>query len=142
MKFFLYIFLILSSSFVFAQNEEEHKPLTASGYIPEDIRKLSYDKFKDDLGNVDKKSADRKSTEEFLLMSNYRIDELLQSGKILFNDPISEYCEKILDEILKDDADTRAKIRVYTIRSSIANAFATNQGILFVTVGLMAQLEN
>ncbi len=142
MKVFLYALLLLSSSLVFAQNAEEHKPLTASGYIPEDIRKLSYDKFKDDLGNVDKKSADRKSTEEFLLMSNYRVDELLQSGKILFNDPISEYCEKILDEILKDDADTRAKIRVYTIRSSIANAFATNQGILFVTVGLMAQLEN
>ncbi len=142
MKQLFYAFIFLSGTFAFAQTKEEYKPLISSGYIPEDIRKLSYDKFKDDLGTMDKNTADRKTTEEFLLMSNYRVDELLQSGKILFNDPISEYCEKILDEILKDDADTRAKIRVYTIRSSIANAFATNQGILFVTVGLMAQIEN
>lgn len=142
MRLLLYIVPFLFASLALGQTTEDYKPLSASGYIPEDIRKLSYDKFKDDIGTIDKNSADRKTTEEFLLMSNYRVDELLQSGKILFNDPISQYCEKILDEILKDDANTRAKLRVYTIRSSIANAFATNQGILFVTVGLMAQIEN
>ena len=33
-------------------------------------------------------------------------------------------------------------LRFYIIKSTVANAFSTNQGIIFVTTGLIAQVEN
>jgi len=102
----------------------------------------SWVKYKNDVRKTLAESTKQKKDKKaFLLNANYFIDELLLSGKVLFNDPISEYVTK-LGEHLMEGKDLSDDIRFYTIKSNVTNAFSTNQGIIFVTTGLISQLEN
>jgi hypothetical protein len=44
--------------------------------------------------------------------------------------------------VLKQDPELRGQLRFYTLKSTVPNAFSTAQGIIFVTTGLLAQVEN
>ncbi len=122
-----------------------YQPIKCVGLIPEDFRTLSQDKFKNDVKTEAKEAKNHNvssSKEEFLLETNYIIDQLLLSGKVLFGDTVTEYVNKVADRVLVNQPELRGKLRFYCLRSSEANAFSTNQGIVFVTLGLIAQLEN
>lgn len=122
---------------------QNHHPIQCQGQIPEDFLELSSEKYKNESATIETKSrAERKTKEEFYLESNFIIDGLLRSGKVLFNDPISDYINSIADIILKDDPELRKELRFYTVKSPYVNAFATNSGIIFVNMGLLGQVEN
>lgn len=70
------------------------------------------------------------------------MSQLLTSGKVLFNDPVSIYLSKVLDHILADSPELRGQVRAYALRSSVVNAFTTDDGIILVSLGMLAQLEN
>ena len=126
-----------------AQDFNHYEPLRQSGRFPIEFSKKSSEKFQEQLNQVDgKKRYERKAQEKFYLESNFLIDEMLHSGKILFNDPISAYLNEIGDKLLKNDPKLRKEIQFYTVRSSVVNAFATQNGLIFVTMGLLSQLEN
>lgn len=127
-----------------AQDFDNYQLLKSTGTIPKDFLIPSSEKYKQEIENIDKEASKtaQKDEKQFYLESNFLIDDLLQSARVLFNDPISEYINKVADELLKDDREMRQKLRFYAIRSSAVNAFATNQGIIFVNVGLLAQLES
>lgn len=128
----------------FCQFETDYKPVVSRGALPKDFVTLSSDKYvmqKAELGKGEKKAA-RKSKEKFLLESNFGLDEMLLSGKTVFNDPLAEYVNKVADKLLATDPVLRSQLRFYILRSSEVNAFATNQGVIFVTMGMLAQLEN
>ena len=92
--------------------------------------------------NQDEKRSIRKKKEKFLLESNFIIDRLLVSGRVLFNDPISEYVNKVADNLLKNNAELRGKIRFYVAKSAAVNASSSDKGIIMINLGLIAQLEN
>ncbi|MFC2100212.1 M48 family metallopeptidase [Bacteroidota bacterium] len=125
---------------------ENFKYLESKGKIPEDFTKLSLEKYKIDIDKDHISEQDnyklRKTKKQFLLESNYIIDEILLSGKILFNDPLSVYINNIADELLKDFHELRSSLRFYVTKSPSVNAFATDQGIIFVNLGLIAQVED
>ncbi len=124
---------------------DRYVTLKSSGKLPDDITRLSIDKYKDELTRIKQKDlsrADRKLEQKFQLDANYSIDRILLSGRVLYNDPLSVYVAKIAKEILKDDLETYNKLRFYTVRYTSVNAFTTPSGIIFVNIGLMAQLEN
>ena len=136
--------LLLSICFTNAYSQEEYQPLKPKGTIPKDFLLLSSQKVAADvdaLNNDDQRSV-RKVKENFLLESNFRIDNLLTSGKVLFNDDVTAYVNQVADLLLKDDPELRKKLRFYTVKTPYVNAFATNQGIIFVNLGLIGQLEN
>lgn len=145
LKFNLFIFLSLYlGSCLFAQDFNNYELLKSTGTIPQEFLTPSSEKYKKELGNVNQEAgkSDQKDQKQFYLESNFVVDDLLQSARVLFNDPITEYINKVADELLKNDPELRKKVRFYAVRSSAVNAFATNQGIIFVNVGLLAQLEN
>ena len=127
-----------------AQDFENYKPLQSTGIVPADFTTLSFDKVQADVDAIDQSQSrsDRKTKERFYLQSNYFIDDLLLSGRVLFNDPISQYVEKVGNKVLEHEPELQGKIRFYTIKSTVVNALATNQGIIFINLGLIAQLEN
>ncbi|MFC2111419.1 M48 family metallopeptidase, partial [Bacteroidota bacterium] len=86
----------------------------------------------------------RKTKEKFLLQANFMLDNMLLSGKILFNDPLSNYVNKVADKLLinEDFQALRDEIRIYVTKSPYVNAFSTDQGIILINMGLLAQLEN
>ena len=142
--FIALLFLLFLSSFVISQDFDHYQPIKARGPIPVDFLGSSTEKFEASLKTIEHNtdSRERQVKERFYLESNFNIDEMLLSGRVLFNDPISNYLNRVADEILKDDPELRQKLRFYVLKSPIPNAFTTNQGIIFVNMGLFPRLEN
>ncbi len=111
--------------------------------IPADFWVRSSQKFKSSADSLtQERRSGRKTKEEFLLASHFLNDAVLNSGRVLFNDPVSKYLSDILDVVLKDDPQLRKKIRVYALRSTAVNAFATDNGVILVNLGLIARAKN
>lgn len=120
--------------------------LKAEGKIPKEFITPSTKKYKKQVKELtDKKSKtkNKKNKKQFLLESNFAVDDILQSGMVLFNDPATVYVNEVLKNLPFDDRKlVRKKPRAYVLNSGAVNAFATDQGIIFVTLGLLANLEN
>lgn len=144
-KFYvLFSLLALTSVLAVAQDFNNYQLLEAKGEIPGDFLLSTTEKVEAGRENTiseDEKKATRKTKEEFLLGSNFIINRLLGSGRVLFNDPVSEYLNEVMDNILEHNPDLKYKVRVYAVKSSSVNAFATHDGIIMVNLGLLAQLE-
>ncbi|MFT6738692.1 MAG: hypothetical protein ACJAVF_000177 [Paraglaciecola sp.] len=142
MKFIttLLTIFLLSSLPVYAQ----YNPLEVNGDIPEEFYQSSTEKYKLEVDNMDSdlNGREKRTQKKFFLESNFVIDDLLQSGYVLFNDPISDYIQEVANIILKEEPELQRKLQFYVVRSSAVNAFAINQGIIFVNMGLLSQLEN
>lgn len=118
--------------------------LKSSGDIPEVFTSYFSQKYNEDKTVITSEDSrrTRKTKLRFLAQSNFIIDQILLSGRILFNDPVSEYINKVADNLLKDDPDLRSKLSFYVAKSPSVNAFSTDKGIIIVNLGLIAQLEN
>lgn len=137
---------MLTARILFAQNNNlsDFVPLKSSGNIPDDFRTLSTIKVEKEKEQIDKtdKHKTRKQKERFILLSNFTIDEILLSGKVLFNEEVSNYVNKVADNLLKDNPQLRKELHFYVTKTQYVNAFSTDKGIIFVNLGLIAQLEN
>lgn len=128
-------------------NAQQYEILKSSGDIPEEFVTRSTYKAEQDIQELyesgeKEKRASRKQKTKFYVQSNYIIDRLLKSGKVLFNDSISQYVQRVASKILKDDPELQKELRFYVVKSPYVNAFTTDNGIIFINIGLMAQLEN
>jgi len=137
-------FLIYCHLFVSAQDLNHFNPLRSQGALPSDFTSSSYSKYKADIQDIEKsdKRFDRKSKDQFLLYSNYFNDMILRSGKVTFGDPVTNYLNSVADIILAKDPGLREKIRIYTLKSVVANAYSMDNGIILISTGLIAKLEN
>lgn len=143
-KILLLFSLIFSSLVLKAQDF----PLQCKGHIPTDFTQSTYDKInrnKQEINEDNSKSKyDRNTEKEFIEASHYKIDRLLSSGFILFGDTLTHYVNKVAKNVLKKSGnkDLLDEVRFYTYKSSQVNAFTTHQGMIFISIGLLAQLEN
>ncbi len=140
---FLTLLLLLLPQ-AWSQSFDNYQPLQAKGPIPGDFLGSSTEKFEASLKTIERNTDSRKRQlqERFYLESNFNIDEMLLSGRVLFNDPIGHYVNRVADVILKEDKELRKKLRFYVLKSPVPNAFTTNQGIIFVNMGLFPRLDN
>lgn len=122
------------------QDFNHFQTLISSGTIPADFTQRTLEKIENEKGTRE----NLKSTEEkvFLEGIHYNIDQLLHSGSVIYGDEVSLYVTKIADRLLKDEPELRSKLRFYTIKSNETNALSTDQGIVFVTTGLISQLSS
>ena len=84
---------------------------------------------------------EKKAKEKFIVESSYDISELLLSGLVIFNDTLSNYVHGVAKELLKNDVETFNKLHFFVVKSPLVNAFSTNEGIVLINIGLLAQLE-
>lgn len=143
--FSLIIFLSFCTIQIVAQTQVDYQPLKSAGEIPAEFRSITANKVRKaqaEEKNKNRNYKEKRTVDEFLLRNNYFIDELLNSGKVLFGDPLSEYVNLVADKVMVNDLELRSKLRFYVVKSNEVNAFATNAGIIFITVGLIAQIEN
>lgn len=115
--------------------------LQAQGKIPLDFSKQTSLKVEEGKSE-DREGLNKQEEVKFLEMIHYGIDNILHSGLCVYGDPLSMYINEVADNLLKDDKELRNKLRFYTIKSNEANAFSTDQGIVFMTTGLIAQFSN
>jgi predicted Zn-dependent protease len=135
---------LLFFSTLFSQvSKTNYTPLRSTGEVPLELKKLSTEKYeirKETFKKDDRRT--RKTKEELVLQSTFAIDELLLSGDVLFNDTIGKYVNKVADELLKDDLELRKKLNFYIVKSSYVNAFTTERGAIFISLGLISKLNN
>jgi len=133
------LFFSLSSIVIGQANKiENFTYLKSSGEIPKEFLTLTSEKYKNDFENNDNKELDK----DFFLSTRFVIDEILLSGNVLFNEELSDYVSKIAKYLLRKDKKLRNSLQFYVLKSNSVNAFSTDQGIIFVTTGLIAQIEN
>ncbi|MBO6514942.1 MAG: M48 family metallopeptidase [Bacteroidia bacterium] len=133
--------LIYSSVWLYAQVSTDFTRMKCAGPIPSDFTTTFKEKYTLDF-DQQRANLQRGDAKEFAVMANYYNHNLLQSGSVLYGDPISTYCNKVLDRLLKEDEELRSEVRVYTIKSNHLNAYSTSDGIIFVTLGLIARVQN
>ncbi len=135
----------LLSQTVFAQDWNNYQVLRASGDIPLDFTQKSAERYKEAAAQNKETEADRqtrKAKDEFYLKSSYGLADILLSGKILFGDPVTNYINKVADKLLAKQPELRKQLRFYTVKSAAVNAFATNEGVICINLGLLARVEN
>jgi Zn-dependent protease with chaperone function len=139
-KTFTTLLLIFISIYcIQAQESDDYILLKSEGVIPINLLKSSTQKYEEDKASTTSK---QKTERQFYLENNFVLDQLLQSGQLLFNDPISIYVQDILAVVLKDEEELKKKLSVYTVKSASVNAFATDRGEIFVNLGLITKLES
>ncbi len=114
--------------------------LQSSGKIPSDFSDLAREKVAgDDIRN---ENLSKKNDTQFKQNIHYSLDKIIHSGECVYGDPISNYISDVAKNLLKDDEELYSKLRFYTLKSNVANAFSTHQGIIVFTTGLISQFAN
>lgn len=142
MKLLLTLATILTSIAVQCQFQNDYLPIQSKGNLPKDFVVKSSLKYKEEKEQLKGEKQAKKTKKNFLLESNFEIDNLILSGKVLFNDPLSDYVNKVASNVLVNNPELLKKIRFYILKSPAVNATSTNQGIIFINIGLLAQVEN
>ncbi|PWL28875.1 MAG: hypothetical protein DCO96_08650 [Fluviicola sp. XM-24bin1] len=115
--------------------------LLSSGPIPEDFTLRTYEKLESD---IEENLTDMSNSEKtrFYTNTNYMVDALMHSGSIIYGDPITEYVRDVAKKVMVKEKKLFRELRFYTIKSNATNAFSTDQGIVFVTTGLLSQITS
>ncbi len=116
--------------------------IRSEGPIPADLRKGLGELYGEDKQRVRDYNDGKLTNRDRVLEASYHINRLMAGGRILYGDPITRMVERIADTLLRDYPELRHELRFYTVKSLSVNAFATGQGMIFVTTGLVAQVEN
>ena len=143
LSFYLLVSIVATSGF--AQQRYDLNNFTgikSEGPIPADLRKGLGELYSEDKQRVRDYNDGKLANRDRVLEASYHINRLMSNGRILYGDPITRMVERIADTLLKDYPELRGELRFYTVKSSAVNAFATGQGMIFVTTGLVAQVEN
>lgn len=125
------------------QNVEDFKVLVSEGKIPEGINRSTKEKVEEQTKEISSKNVyEKQSEKKFILESNYFIDKILSNGMVIYGGKLTTYVEKVADELLKSNKELRSELNFYIVKSPQVNAFATDRGEIFITMGLLAQVEN
>jgi len=120
---------------------QKYTALKSQGKIPKIFNQSSDEKVIE-ASQKTREKMDETLKIQFLEYVHYGIDELLHSGLILYGDPTTKYVEKVANKLLEKEPKLKNELQFYIIKSNVTNALSTDQGIIFVTLGLLSQLEN
>lgn len=135
----LCFFLLLSAPlFLQAQGTENFSRLSAGEEIPPFLMKYEQEVFSADLERCKTDRVAGATYKKFTRSGAEAMKDILYSGNILFEDPVSAYLKQILDVLLEKEPELRKQIQVYAYKSSAVNAFMLPNGLLLVNLGLIA----
>jgi hypothetical protein len=149
MKLLILIFPILFPFFLgnlYAQDYDLNSfiALKSSGPVPVDFQN-SIHKIESDYASRNKhvkKQRKIKGQEKFNVATSYYINEMFLSGNVVFGDPIGKYVNEVADSLLVNFPEIRKQVRFYITKSPVANAYSTDNGVIFINVGLIARVKN
>lgn len=129
---------------LFAQDFDNYKPIRCQGDVPSEFYSEDLLVTTSDIGKTGPNASysEIKSKQEFIMYSDFFLRYLLHSGDLMFGDPLTNYVNKVADQLLKDFPEVREKFRFYVTRYPEVNAACLPNGIVLVNIGFLAQLEN
>lgn len=126
MKLYLSLILALAQQGLFAQNGI--KPMVCEGPIPGDL--------KQSISEI----VNQNSNNDFKKKTLLGIYDIFASGKVVYGNESWKMVNAIGQRILeKNGIDSTVKF--YLLRSSLYNAFATDEGYIFATTALLANVK-
>lgn len=111
--------------------------LESKGQMPDSF--LNRKKWEIIKGPYNPKLEGEKLAQKLSKKSEFLTNDFLLGGNVMFGDPISIYLRNILENLLGPNAE---EIEIYPYRSTSVNAFMTIDGQLFVSTGLISQVQN
>lgn len=121
-----------------------YQTVLSQGSLPQEFATTSTEKYIENSKTITREDSrkTRKAKREFYLQSAFAIDNVLRSGRVLFNDPIGNYVNLVFNKVIEPEPELRDKVKVFVVKTEYSNAFATDQGLIFITTGLLARLQN
>jgi beta-barrel assembly-enhancing protease len=120
---------------------DKYRTLKAEGEVPEVFRTNLGEKYAKAIKTT-YKDLNSSQKQIFVHSTVINIHDMLFAGDIIFGDTITRYINKIADKICGDDTELRDKLSFYTSKSYYTNALSTEQGIIFISTGLIGQVTN
>jgi len=81
--------------------------------------------------------------EQKLIRDTTRLSkELRDQGLVLTDNTVNAYLQAVLDRVIPTDVSRKVSINIHVIRDPVVNAFALPNGDIYLTVGLLALLNN
>ncbi len=141
MKNTLPIAMLLCACLAANAQSFNYKPLQAQGEIPLDFSARYSEKVEIEAKKLDSlKGKELKNELSYHAYNEFVVDAYLTSGKVIYGDELTAYLNDVLDVVLSEDKDLRDEMRVYAVKDADFNAHTTSKGIIFVNMGLLAQL--
>lgn len=137
---FLLLLFILPTGIFLSQKQNFKSDYTlssCSGKVPSDFLINTLDKINEDVdGN--------KKAISFYEQFRFSQQKILFGGKVLFGDEMSIYVNKVAHNLLDKSGNSKLKkeLRFYVLKTDVVNAICMPDGAVFVTVGLLSQIEN
>src|SRR5574343_553914 len=141
---YLFIIYFFTAFALFSQTQNDliknYVPISSSGLLPDELKSTPAEKSTVLLSkiNSDDKS-EKKLLEEYFINNTYDEDRLLKSGYVLFNTTVNYYLNKIADHLLAGNPELRNQIKIYPIRINAANAWAYDNGHIYITLDYIAR---
>lgn len=138
------VFCFIVGDVLSQQNlKENFTPLKSEGVLPEIFTQNIRNVIKADITDLNKsKEKDKMIKTVYLTEANYEIEKIVKSGNTLINDEITKYLNKLKDIVLNNNAELKAKLNIFTLKSTVVNAYSYDKGYIFFDVGLIAQAES
>jgi len=118
----------------------EFKTTKAEGKPPAIFTTSFDDKVVEGIENA--KAVDKESRDDYAKYTSYALNSLLHSGLVLYGDPMTKYVEKVAANLLKNEPRLRRDLEFYVMKTNTTNALCTEPGVIFITTGLLSQIEN
>lgn len=142
MKKVLLVTFISVYSFLGAQIDfSNYTPLQAQGELPQIVATPVEQRIADDL-TKSRTSLTKKEKEKFVENNQYGLNSLIYSGDMLFGDPLTKYVNQVAKILLDANPSLNQNYQFFVLRSNVTNALCTDPSVIFVTTGLLSQIEN
>lgn len=109
------------------------------GDIPEEFLRSVKESYQHSLASQTDFSSEQA---DFHLQNAYQVQQMLSSGKVLFNDDATLYLNMLANQILRNRPELQTSLRFFAVKAPEINAFATNNGLILVNIGLLAHVEH
>ncbi len=93
----------------------------------------------ENLGKAESRKFQKKKT-TFIIQTNYLLDQVLKGDLLLFNTSLNRLVDRVGLQLMGDEIAADG-VHFFIIKSSAVNAFSTDRGDIFITLGLLARLE-
>ena len=115
----------------------DYTPIISIGNLPD----VCIKKEKISIEHIDKKAGD-KVIDEYLKENNANLTSLFQNERILYNDTVSKYLNKVATIITNESPELKGQLQFFLLESNEVNAYSLSNGCILVTTALIAQIEN
>ena len=141
-KLALLLFLFANVSIAQQNLNENFTPLKSSGTLPDIFTQNIRNVIQNDITELNKQNDDdNRLKKTYLTQANYEIEKIVKSGNTLINDEVTNYLNKVTDVVLKTNPSLRKELHIFTLKSSVVNAYSYDKGYVFLDIGLIAQAE-